>query len=845
MFYHIFKYLGEYYDIPGSGMFQYISFRAAAAIILALLIVIIFGRKIIDFLRRKQIGEDIRDLGLEGQLQKRGTPTMGGVIILLAILVPILLFGRLDNIYIQLMIVSTVWLGLIGGLDDYIKVFRHNKEGLKGRFKIVGQVGLGIIVGTTMWLSPQIIVREKVTQPVQTVYLNPDGSVIESVQRNVVLSSESTKTTKTTIPFVKNNEFDYGWLTGEDSATTWLLYVLVAIFVVTAVSNGANLTDGLDGLATGVSVPIVAVLGVLAYLSGHIVYADYLNIMYIPDSGELVVFAAAFAGALVGFLWYNSFPAQIFMGDTGSLSIGGIIAVFALCIRKELLLPLLCGVFLVESFSVMMQVGYFKYTKRKYGEGQRLLLMAPVHHHFQKKGQFETKIVLRFWIISLLLGGGISGYGSAILAKKKEFDVFLSDMGKIADRYKAKLDEWQVPYEEGGHTEERILAAHEVVKSPGIPETAPIVRKIRAAGIPVISEMEFAGRYLGRSKCICITGSNGKTTTTSLIYKIMRDAGLNAALGGNIGESFAYSVATGDYDWYVLELSSFQLDGMYKFRAHIGVLMNITPDHLDRYGHCFQNYVDSKMRITQNQNSRDYFVYSGDDEVIWQQLPRYDLRMKQLPFAAKNAVASGAGDAFLCDGKFTAAVGKASVEIDTAKMQLKGLHNAYNAMAAALATLAAGVAPASIRRSIYGFAPVCHRLEPVREANGVLWINDSKATNVDSVYYALESMTRPVVWIAGGTDKGNDYEPLKAFARAKVHTLVCMGADNTKLIEEFTGVVPEVVSTGSLDAAMEAAKAAAQPGDAVLLSPACASFDLFKNYENRGELFKAWVNEKA
>ena len=238
-----------------------------------------------------------------------------------------------------------------------------------------------------------------------------------------------------------------------------------------------------------------------------------------------------------------------------------------------------------------------------------------------------------------VLGGGISGYGSAILAKKKGFDVFLSDMGKIADRYKAKLDEWQVPYEEGGHTEERILAAHEVVKSPGIPETVPIVRKIRAAGIPVISEMEFAGRYLGRSKCICITGSNGKTTTTSLIYKIMRDAGMNAALGGNIGESFAYSVATGNYDWYVLELSSFQLDGMYKFRAHIGVLMNITPDHLDRYGHCFQNYVDSKMRITQNQNSRDYFVYSGDDEVIWQQLPRYDLRMKQLPFAAKNAVA--------------------------------------------------------------------------------------------------------------------------------------------------------------------------------------------------------------
>ena len=403
MLYHLFRYLDEAYDLPGSGMFQYISFRAAAAIILSLLIVIIFGRSIIDFLRRKQIGEEIRDLGLQGQLQKKGTPTMGGVIILVAILVPMLLFGKLDNVYIQLLLVSTVWLGLIGGLDDYIKVFRHRKEGLKGRFKIVGQVGLGVIVGTTMWLSPDIVVREKVTQPVQTVYLNEDGTVLETVQRHVVVSSESLKTTQTTIPFVKNNEFDYGWLPGGNSVATWILYVLVAIFVVTAVSNGANLTDGLDGLATGVSVPIVAVLGVLAYLSGHIVYADYLNIMYIPGSGEMVVFAAALVGALVGFLWYNSFPAQIFMGDTGSLAIGGVIAVFALCIRKELLLPLLCGVFLVESFSVMMQVGWFKYTKRRYGEGRRILLMSPVHHHYQKKGIFETKIVLRFWIISLLL----------------------------------------------------------------------------------------------------------------------------------------------------------------------------------------------------------------------------------------------------------------------------------------------------------------------------------------------------------------------------------------------------------------------------------------------------------
>ena len=445
----------------------------------------------------------------------------------------------------------------------------------------------------------------------------------------------------------------------------------------------------------------------------------------------------------------------------------------------------------------------------------------------------------------VVLGGGISGYGSAILARKKGFDVLLSDSGRIADRYKAKLDQWEVPYEEGGHTEERILAATEVIKSPGIPESAPIVRKIREAGIPVISEIEFAGRYIGRARCICITGSNGKTTTTSLIYKIMRDAGMNVALGGNIGESFAYSVATGSYDWYVLELSSFQLDGMYRFRAHIGVLTNITPDHLDRYDHCFQNYVDAKMRITQNMTSRDWFIYSGDDETIWAQLPRYDLHMHQLPFAARNAVASGAGDAFLLDGRFTATAGKASVEIDTDRMQIKGLHNAYNAMAAALATLAAGVDPEQVSRSIYDFAPVEHRLEPVAERGGVLWLNDSKATNVDSVWYALEGMKRPVVWIAGGTDKGNDYTPLKEFAREKVHTLVCMGLDNAKLLREFEGVVPRIVSTDSLDAAMRAAREAARPGDVVLLSPACASFDLFKNYENRGELFKEWVLKNA
>ena len=444
-----------------------------------------------------------------------------------------------------------------------------------------------------------------------------------------------------------------------------------------------------------------------------------------------------------------------------------------------------------------------------------------------------------------VLGGGISGYGSAILAKKKGFDVFLSDMGKIADKFKARLDEWSVEYEEGQHTEERILDAQEVIKSPGIPDTAPMVQKIRERGIPVISEIEFAARYKGVAKTICITGSNGKTTTTSLIYKIMTDAGRKVSLGGNIGESFAYSVATDKYFWHVLELSSFQLDGCYKFKADIGVLTNITPDHLDRYGYCFQNYVDSKMRIVQNQHSLNYFVYSADDEVIATEIAsgKYEMRMRQLPFAAKAAVASGAGDGFFDGEEFTATVGKRSVTIDVKKMQIAGLHNAYNAMAAALATLAAGVSEEQVVKSIYDFCPVEHRLEPAGEKDGVKWINDSKATNVDSVWYALESMTRPTVWIAGGTDKGNDYEPLKEFARKKVKCLVCMGLDNEKLVREFSDVVPQVVSCSSLDEAMQAARDAAVEGDVVLLSPACASFDLFNNYEHRGQLFKQWVKE--
>ena len=382
---------------------DYLSFRSGAAIILSLLIAIMFGKRIIRYLRRKQIGEDIRDLGLEGQLQKKGTPTMGGIIIILSVLVPVLLFGDLTNIYIQLLLISTIWLGFIGGLDDYIKVFRHNKEGLNGRFKIVGQVGLGIIVGTTMWLSQDIVIHEKSFETKRFEVVDQTSGEVNHHVVKVVASTTPDKSAKTSIPFLKDTELNYNIFTGGNDTWAWFVYIFIAIFVITAVSNGANLTDGIDGLLTSVSVPIVLVLGVLAYLSGHLIYSDYLNIMYLPDSGEMVVFAAAFAGALIGFLWYNSFPAQIFMGDTGSLTIGGIIAVFALCIRKELLLPLLCGVFLVESLSVMIQVAYFKHTKKKYGEGRRIFLMSPLHHHYQKKGLFETKIMMRFFIISMLL----------------------------------------------------------------------------------------------------------------------------------------------------------------------------------------------------------------------------------------------------------------------------------------------------------------------------------------------------------------------------------------------------------------------------------------------------------
>ena len=398
MLYNFFQHLGSLYDFPGSGMFQYISFRSALAFIVAILTVIYSGKHLIRRLQRLQIGEEIRNLGLEGQMSKKGTPTMGGLLILIAVLVPTLLFARLSNVYILLMIVSTIWCGAIGFIDDYIKVFRHNKDGLKGKFKIIGQVGLGIIVGSAMCFSSDIVVREQcapeaVVQSIEGV----EGTTVEEVV-NIDI-----KTTQTTIPFVKNNEFDYSWLTGGNQTVAWVIYVLLAIVIITAVSNAANLTDGIDGLLAGVSVPIVAVLGALAYLSGHIIYADYLNIMFIPGSGELLIFALALIGALLGFLWFNAFPAMIFMGDTGSLAIGGTIAVFALCIRKELLLPIMCGIFFVEALSVIIQTTYFKYTRKKYGEGRRIFRMTPIHHHFQKKGDPESRITARFIIISLLL----------------------------------------------------------------------------------------------------------------------------------------------------------------------------------------------------------------------------------------------------------------------------------------------------------------------------------------------------------------------------------------------------------------------------------------------------------
>ena len=404
MLYYLFNYLNSI-DFPGAGVFEYISFRSGMALIVSLIISILFGARLINLLRRLQVGESVRDLGLDGQKEKEGTPTMGGLIILGSILIPTLLFAKLDNVYVQTMVIATIWLGTIGFLDDYIKVFKKNKQGLAGKFKVVGQLGVGIIVGSMLYFHPDVKVHKKV----DAEYLLNAGELdVTEKHANTETGTKSkwieTRDMTTTIPFVKNNEINYDWILGDNAKRWgWLIFIPIVIFIVIAVSNGANMTDGLDGLATGASAIIGIALAVLAYVSSHVRFADYLDVMYIPFAEELVVFIAAFVGACIGFLWYNAYPARVFMGDTGSLAIGGIIAVFAIAIRKELLIPVLCGVFLIENLSVIMQVAYFKYTKKKFGEGRRIFLMAPLHHHYQKKGIHEAKIVARFWIIGILL----------------------------------------------------------------------------------------------------------------------------------------------------------------------------------------------------------------------------------------------------------------------------------------------------------------------------------------------------------------------------------------------------------------------------------------------------------
>jgi phospho-N-acetylmuramoyl-pentapeptide-transferase len=395
MLYYIFQYLDKAFDVPGAGVFQYITFRSALAFILSLLIATIYGKKIINYLRNQQVGETVRELGLEGQTAKAGTPTMGGIIIILATLIPVLLLAKLNNIYIILLIVTTIWMGTIGFIDDYIKIFKKDKQGLKGVFKVIGQVGLGLIVGTVLYLSPDVTVRkDTVTSRVK-------------MENNIKTSDLEEKSTATTIPFMKNNEFDYAEVLsfmGDDyKSYAWLIFIPMVILIITAVSNGANLTDGIDGLAAGTSAISVLTLGLFTFVSGNIIFSDYLNIMYIPNAGEMTIFIAAFVGALVGFLWYNAYPASVFMGDTGSLTIGGIIAVIAIAIRKELMIPVVCGIFLAENLSVIIQVSYFKYTKKKFGEGRRIFLMSPLHHHYQKKGYHESRIVTRFWIVGILL----------------------------------------------------------------------------------------------------------------------------------------------------------------------------------------------------------------------------------------------------------------------------------------------------------------------------------------------------------------------------------------------------------------------------------------------------------
>ena len=434
----------------------------------------------------------------------------------------------------------------------------------------------------------------------------------------------------------------------------------------------------------------------------------------------------------------------------------------------------------------------------------------------------------------VVLGGGESGVGSAVLAKVKGFDVFLSDMGNISEKYTAMLNEWEIPFEQGGHTEDLILNADEVIKSPGIPSTAAMVQKIEEKGINVISEIEFAGRY-DTAKKVCITGSNGKTTTTSLIYHLLKQAGLNVGLGGNIGQSYAYQVATEKYDIYVLELSSFQLDNVYDFKADIAIITNITPDHLDRYGYNMENYVKSKFRITRNMSKDDCFIFCSDDEITINHLNKIVIKAQQLPFTQKTEVPQGA---FLKDNKIVVRYQEDDTDLYLQELALGGKHNIYNSMAAALAAKAMDIADSTIREGLATFQAVEHRLENVLSIKDVLYINDSKATNVDAAWYALECQKRPVVWIVGGTDKGNDYSSLVPLAQEKVKAIICMGLDNTKIHEAFEKVVPQMYDVTSAKDAVQTAHKIATAGDVVLLSPCCASFDLFKNYEDRGRQFK-------
>ena len=540
---------------------------------------------------------------------------------------------------------------------------------------------------------------------------------------------------------------------------------------------------------------------------------------------------------MIGFLWYNAFPAQIFMGDTGSLTIGGIIGVCAVIIHKELLLPILCGIFVVENLSVIIQTQWFKIQKRK-GKRVRVFRATPIHDTFRKldsqldatstyilKGWphrpfHESKITIRFWIVSIIEG----------------FDVFVSDMSKIADKYKKMLDDRQIEWEEGHHTEEKILNADEIIKSPGIPETAPMVRKATDKGIHIISEIEFAGRYTN-SKMICITGSNGKTTTTSLIYHIFKEAGYDVGLAGNIGNSLALQVAEEPHEYYVIELSSFQLDNMYDFRANIAILLNITPDHLDRYNFEMQNYVDAKMRIIQNQTQQDAFIYWADDPIIKRELEKYDIKAIQYPFAElKEKGVIG----YIEEGQYKIEKPE-PFNMEQESLSLTGKHNIYNSLAAGIASDVAGIKKEEIRKSLSDFPGVEHRLEKVCTVRGVQYINDSKATNVDACWYALEAMKTKVILIIGGKDKGNDYEPIKPLVREKCAGLVYLGADNQKLHDNFDSLGIPVRDTHSMKDCIAACYEMAKPGETVLLSPCCASFDLFKNMEDRGEQFKELV----